>query len=136
MSDVNTWVVLGDGRYLRIFFNNGPGLDLWTLRQDDLEALAKLNYEIITRKSPDGKGDAGGHRDYCKLVADFLKEQHEQGLYNRLVIGAPEPVLKGLREAMPDEVKALVVGEHEGDLLSRPLHVIEKLLGEMVTAGQ
>jgi len=86
MSNQTTWVVLGDGRYSRIFEHKGPGKDLVTLRSNDLEALAKLTYEIITRKLP---------------------------------------------AVLSEQVQELIVGEHNAELLARPIHEIEVLLGDL-----
>jgi len=131
MSNLTTtWTVLWDGRYSRIFEHKGPGKDLVTLRSDDLEALAKLNYEVITRKVPAGVPGVTKARDYGQLLADFLQEQHDQGRYDRLVIAAPEAVLKDLHAVLSEQVQELIVGEHSGDLLAMPVHEIEVLLGE------
>lgn len=135
MSNFKTWVVLGDGRYIRIFERPGPGQDLVTLRSGDFEALAKLTYEIITRMLPPGVTGPAQARDYSQLLADFLQEQHDLGRYDRLVIAAPEAVLNDLHAVLSEQVKELIIAEHSADLLSRSIHEIEVLLGEMSIKG-
>ena len=73
MSDTTTWAVLGDGRYIRILVNKGPGKELATLNADNLEALADLRYELSTSRSPHASGDVGksDKRSYIQLQADF-----------------------------------------------------------------
>ena len=132
MSKVTTWVVLGDGRYLRILEHQGQGKDLAIVKSGELEALAKLNYELITRRVPAGVEGVSKARDYSQLLADFLKVQHDQGRYDRLVIAAPESVLRDLHVALDEPVKELIIGEHSRDLLARPVHEIEVIAGEII----
>jgi hypothetical protein len=46
MSDVTTRAAPGDGRRVRVFYNNGNGAELPALNADDHDALATLKHEI------------------------------------------------------------------------------------------
>ena len=138
MSDTTTWAVLGDGRYIRILVNKGPGKELAALNSDNLEAFADLSYELRTGKSPHASGDAGksDKRSYIQLQADFLSEQHEQKMFDLLVIAAPQDVLKSLRDALPEQVNQLIIGELAEDLLANSADVIENMLADIIIEGR
>ena len=122
-----TWAVLGDGRYIRIMVDEGAGNHLLTLKADDVEPLARLCYELITRKAP-LTSEVPGERSYCKLVADFLTEQHAANAFGSLVIAAPAEVLKALRDALPDELNRVVAGELAEDILAKSSNEIRDII--------
>ncbi len=138
MSDTTTWAVLGDGRYIRILVNKGPGKELATLNADNLEAFADLRYELSTSRSPHASGDAGksDKRSYIQLQADFLSEQYEQKMFDLLVIAAPQEVIKSLRDALPEQVNQLIIGELAEDLLANSADVIENTLADIIIEGR
>jgi len=138
MSDTTTWAVLGDGRYIRILVNKGPGKELAALNSDKLEAYADLRYELSTSRSPHASGDVGksDKRSYIQLQADFLSEQHEQKMFDLLVIAAPQDVIKSLRDALPEQVNQLIIGELAEDLLANSADVIENMLADIIIEGR
>ena len=131
MSANTTWAVLGDGRYIRIMVHGGSGNYLLTLKADDVESLAKLCYELITRKAP-LTADIPGERSYSKLVAEFLNEQYAANAFDRLVIAAPAEVLKALRDALPDKLNRVVAGELTEDILAKSSNEIRDIIGDML----
>jgi len=58
MSKVRTWVVLSDGRYIKILINKGEGKALTILNADDLPAYAELGYLMVNGKPLNGTGDS------------------------------------------------------------------------------
>ena len=138
MSDTTTWAVLGDGRYIRILVNKGPGKELAALNSDNLEAFADLRYELSTGRSPHASGGAGksDKRSYIQLQADFLSGQHEQKMFDLLVIAAPKDVIKSLRDALPEQVNQLIIGELAEDLLANSADVIENMLADIIIEGR
>lgn len=130
MSDKITWTVLGDGVYIRIMVNSGQGNRLVPLRADDFEHTSKLTYQMITDKP---RKEGTGEWDYYQLLSGFLTGQHEEQAFDRLVLVAPEPVLKSIREALPKEVSSVVTGELSEDLLAKSVDVIEKKLEDLIT---
>jgi len=138
MSNTTTWAVLGDGRYIRILVNEDPGKELTALNSDKLEAYADLRYELSTGRSPHASGgaDKSDKRSFIQLQADFLSEQHEQKMFDLLVIAAPQDVIKSLRDALPEQVNKLIVGELEEDLLANSADVIENTLADIIIEGR
>ena len=57
MINVQTWVVLSDGRYIKILINKGEGKALTILNADDMPAYAELCYLMVNGKPLDGVGD-------------------------------------------------------------------------------
>ena len=131
MSANTTWAVLGDGRYIRVMVHGGHGNYLLTLKADDVEPLAKLCYELITRKAP-LTADKPEERSYSRLVAQFLDEQFAANAFDRLVIAAPAAVLKALRGALPDKLQRVVAGELAEDILAKSSNEIMDIIGDML----
>lgn len=131
-----TWAVLSDGRYIKVMINNGEGKKLTVLDADKHEDLATLCYKMVNSKpefSP--KGSVKAEKiDFVKLQADFLVEQYEKQLFERLVIAAPADVSKSLRDALPDNVDQLVVGELAEDITTKSCDIIEDKLAGLIAA--
>ena len=131
-----TWAVLSDGRYIKVMINNGEGKKLTVLDADKHEDLATLCYKMVNSKpefSP--KGSVKAEKiDFVKLQADFLVEQYEKQLFERLVIAAPADVTKSLRDALPDNVDQLVVGELAEDITTKSCDIIEDKLAGLIAA--
>ena len=131
-----TWAVLSDGRYIKVMINNGEGNKLTVLDADKHEDLATLCYKMVNSKpefSP--KGSVKAEKiDFVKLQADFLVEQYEKQLFERLVIAAPADVTKSLRDALPDNVDQLVVGELAEDITTKSCDIIEDKLAGLIAA--
>jgi len=137
MSDITTWAVLSDGRYIKILVNKGSGKELVVLLADDLQAYADLCYQVISGKPLNAPGEAGKSekRSNIQLQADFLSEHREQKLFDQLVIAAPKDVLKALRDALPEQVEQLIIGELAEDLTMNSNDVIENRLGDLIIEG-
>ena len=131
-----TWAVLSDGRYIKVMINNGEGKKLTVLDADKHEDLATLCYKMVNSKpefSP--KGSVKAEKiDFVKLQADFLVEQYKKQLFERLVIAAPADVSKSLRDALPDNVDQLVVGELAEDITTKSCDIIEDKLAGLIAA--
>lgn len=138
MSNTTIWAVLGDGRYIRILVNKGPGKALAALSSDNFEAYADLRYELSTGRSPHASDAAVkvDKRNCIQLQADFLSKQHEQNMFDLLVIAAPQDVIKSLRDALPDQVNQLIIGELAEDLLANSADVIENKLADIIIEGR
>jgi protein required for attachment to host cells len=136
MSNVTTWAVLCDGRYIKVMVNKGEGKSLNVLDADKHEDLATLCYKMVNSKpefSPKGAVKAD-KIDFIQLQADFLATQFEKGLYDRLVIAAPADVIKALRAALPDAVNQLVAGELPEDITINSCDIIEDKLAGLIAA--
>jgi len=138
MSNTTTWAVLGDGRFIKVLINKGPGKELAILISDNLEAFADLCYEASTGRSPHASGNTGrsDKRSNIQLQADFLSEQHQKNMFDQLVVVAPEEVLKSLRDALPEQVKQSIIKELAEDLLPKSGDVIENLLADIIIEGR
>ena len=91
-----TWAVLSDGRYIKVMINNGENKKLTVLDADKHEDLATLCYKMVNSK-PEFllKGSVKAEKiNFVQLQADFLVEQYNKELYERLVIAAPADVVQ------------------------------------------
>ena len=135
MSNATTWAVLTDGRYIRILVNHGTDTKLLTLKAEENDAYAELCYQVVNRKPKHLAGQsvkAEEQLDYLQLVADFLSNQYDQHLFDRMVIAAPEPVIKELKARLTDTLKPLIFGERTEDLLAKSNDEIEKSLANII----
>lgn len=134
MSNVMTWAVLCDGRYLRVMINNGEDKKLSVLDADKNAELSELCYQMVNSKPEFSvKGSVKAQQlDFIQLQADFLAKQHEQGLYDRIVLVAPTDVMKSLRNALPDNVNQLIANEIAEDLTAKSCDVIEAKLADLI----
>lgn len=137
MSNVTTWAVLSDGRYIKILINKGDGQALYILNIDDLKAYSDLCYLMVNGKPLNGTGEDAISKkiDNIQCQADFLAEQHKLGLFDLLVLAAPADVLVNLKGALPEQLANLVVGELEEDLTVTSNDVIESKLAALILAG-
>jgi hypothetical protein len=137
MSDVTTWVVLSDGRYIKILINKGTGKQLFILDADDLPAYAELCYLMVNNKPLNGTGDLAVSKAINNLQyqADFLVEHHKLGMFNRLVIVAPPDVLSGLKVALPEQLVKLIDGELAEDLTVTSNDVIQNRIEDMIATA-
>lgn len=135
MSNRTTWAVLSDGRYIRVMVNKGEDTKLTVLDADKNEELAALCYKMVNSKpefSVSGSVKAE-EINYLQLQADFLVKQYQQGLFDNLIIAAPENVIKTLRNSLTDELDNLVVGELEEDLTAKSNDVIQAKLANLIS---
>jgi release factor family 12 len=118
--------------------NKGAGKKLMVLLADNLQAYADLCYQVVNGRLLNASGAASKSEklDYIQLQADFLAEHYEQKLFDHLVIAAPQDVLKGLRDALPEQVQQLIVGELAEDLTINSNDVIENRLGDLIIEGR
>lgn len=138
MSNTTTWAVLSDGRYIKILINKGTGTTLLVLDADDLEAYARLCYEVVNGKPLHASAESGKteKRTNIQLQAEFLAEHQQLGLFDQIVIAAPQDVLTALRDALPEQVAQLIVGELAEDLTVYSNDIIESRLGDMIIEGR
>ncbi len=136
MSDVTTWAVLCDGRYIKVMVNKGEGKSLNVLDADKHEDLAALCYKMVNSKPEFSvSGSVKSTKiNFIELQADFLSKQYEKGLYQRLVIAAPADVIKALRDALPKNINELVAGELPEDLTTKSCDIIEEKLADIIAA--
>ncbi len=131
-----TWAVLSDGRYIKVMINNGENKKLTVLDADKHEDLATLCYKMVNSK-PEFllKGSVKAKKiDFVQLQADFLVEQYNKELYERLVIAAPADVAKSLRAALPENIEQLVTGELTEDITTKSADIIEDKLAALIAA--
>ncbi len=129
MSDTTTWAVLTDGRYIRVLINKPPATSLTTLKADDSEALAQLAYHVVTGiKHGASNGTASREKSNMQLLADFLAEQQQQDMYQKLVVAAPSAQMNNVIAELNDDVKGSMLGQVEKDLLAFSIDDIEKEL--------
>jgi release factor family 12 len=135
MSNKTTWAVLSDGRYIKVMVNTDAA-DSWSvLDADKNTALAELCYQMVNCKPLRlGKETSvAGETNFIQLQADFLSEQHEQGLFDSLVIAAPQDVATSLRDALSEPLKQLVAGELAEDILASSNDVIDNKLAKFIS---
>jgi hypothetical protein len=126
MANTVTWVVLGDGTYVKILVNNGSGTGLMPLRTGDFEHTSKLTYEMVTSHR-----QAAQKHGYYELLSGFLTQQQKENVYQRLVLAAPAEVIRELRKALPDEINTLISVELAEDLLAKPDKQIEQIVSSL-----
>ncbi len=137
MSDVTTWVVLSDGRYIKILINKGVGKQLLVLDADNFPAYAELCYLMVNGKPLNGTGELAKSKkiDNIQCQADFLTGHHKLEMFDRLILVAPENVLTALKSALPEQIANLIAGELAGDLTVTSNDVIEERIADMIIAG-
>jgi protein required for attachment to host cells len=138
MSDTTTWAVLSDGRYIKVMVHNGTRTKFSVLDADKNEALAQLCYQMVNCKPMlSGKETARAEKlNFIQQQADFLSAQHKQNRFDRLVIAAPQAVIKSLRDALPEQLNQLVVGELEEDILMKPNNILDNMLAKLIIEGK
>ena len=118
MSDTTTWVVLTDGNYIKIMFNNVRGGDLKTLRDGDFEHTSVIAYKMVTRQRALTQNNAETETGYfLNLLADFLVSQLETGAYARLVLVGPGNIVDTLLEKLPKQVTDRITATVKEDCL-------------------
>ena len=137
MSNVRTWVVLSDGRYIKIMINKGEGKSLTILNADDLPAYAELGYLMVNGKPLNGTGDLAVSKkiDHIQCQIDFLVEHHKLDMFDLLAIAAPAEVLTRFKDALPTELAKLIIGEIAEDLTVDTNSDIENRFSEIILAG-
>jgi protein required for attachment to host cells len=118
MSDTTTWVVLTDGNYIKIMFNNARGGDLKTLRDDDFEHTSIIAYKMVTRQRALTQNSAETETGYfLKLLADFLVNQLEIAAYVSLVLVGPANIVDTLQQKLPKQVTDRITATVNEDCL-------------------
>lgn len=118
MSDTTTWVVLTDGNYIKIMFNNARGGDLKTLRDDDFEHTSIIAYKMVTRQRALTQDSAETEAGYfLKLLADFLVNQLETAAYASLVLVGPANIVDTLQQKLPKQVTDRITATVNEDCL-------------------
>lgn len=137
MSNVTTWAVLSDGRYIKILVDKGEGKTLVVLDADDLKAYADLCYYLVNAKPLDPAGNAvkPDRPTNIQLQADFMAEHHKLGMFDRLILVAPQEVLSGLKAALPEQLTGLIDGELAEDLTVTSNDVIQDRIGNMIATS-
>lgn len=137
MSETTTWAVLSDGRYIKVMVHNGLEKTLSVLDADKHEDLAKLCYQMVNCKPMRlGKETAKSEKtNFIQMQADFLTAQHEKGLFDSLLIAAPQAVITSLRDALPEQLRQLIVGEVEEDLLTKSNNILNDKLVNIILEG-
>lgn len=131
------WVVMTDGRYIRMLYNKGEGAALSTLKADDNQALADLSFEVVRGMKPGAtNGTASKQKTDMQLLADFLSSQLGESQYEKLILLAPRAAIDKLKAELTDEVKALIKGTHDADMLAASMDEIEAAIGDKVMAAQ
>ncbi len=134
MSDTTTWAVLTDGRYIRVLINKPPATSLTTLKADDSEALAQLAYHVVTGiRHGATNGTASREKTNMQLLAEFLADQQQQDMYQKLVFAAPAAQMNNVIAELNDNVKGVILGQVEKDLLAYSIDDIEKELHDLLT---
>jgi protein required for attachment to host cells len=135
MKPVRTWVLIADGGHAKVLEidTERRGLEA----QADMEMSIELppTHELVTdrpARTYESKGHArhakgdkvDPHRElkrgFAKSVGKALQARLADGRFERLVVVAPPPALGDLREALPKNVRAKVVGEVAQDLVKTP----------------
>ena len=96
------------------------------LRTGDFEHSSKLTYEMVTSHR-----QVADKRDYYELLAGFLTQQQKENTYHRLVLAAPDEVIRELKHALPEQVNTLISTELSEDLLAKPDNQIERLFNSL-----
>jgi len=114
--------------------NDGTGKSLSVLDADKHPDLAELCYKMVNSKPEfSAKGSVKAEKiDFIQLQAEFLAKQHEQNLFDRLIIAAPADVTTALRNALPENVNQLVSGELAEDLTMHSCDLIEEKLSALL----
>lgn len=135
MKPVRTWVLIADGRHARVLEIDAERRGLEA--QADMEMTIALppSRELVTDRpvrtyeskghARHAKGDkVDPHRElkrtFAKSVGKALQKRLADGRFERLVVVAPPPALGDLRDALPRNVRAKVVGEIAQDLVKTP----------------
>ena len=126
-----TWVVLTDGRYIRVLFNQGEGKSLLTLKADDSKALANLCFEVVRQiKAGASNGMASKQKTDMQLLAEFLSSQFNEDQYQKLILVAPQTAIDELQGELTDEVRQTISSTVAEDLLPVSVDDIEIKLAD------
>ncbi len=123
MNDGITWVILTDGNFIKIMFNNSRGSELKTLRDGDFEHTSEIAYKMVTRKRALTMNNSGHdtRREeqgfFLQLLADFLVKQQEKNAFQHLILVAPGNIVDIVNEHLPKTAKDRIVAIIREDFL-------------------
>lgn len=135
MKATKTWIVIADGARARIVINDGPGHGLHEVEGMEFSADHSATHDIVSdsqgrsfsshghgRSAIESRSDP--HRQlkdkFAHRLAAVLAAKLSDKAYDRLVIVATPVTLGDLRAALPDHVRAVVIGEVAQDLTKLP----------------
>ena len=136
MKPTITWIVIADGDQAKVFENDGPNKGLHAVKdlqfeQDHLKAADIMADKPGRSFSSAGPGTRSAldyksgpvevrERRFIERLADVLKERHENGDFERLIVAAAPTALGDLRPALCDGVRAAIIAELPKDLTNVP----------------
>jgi protein required for attachment to host cells len=144
MSGKVVWVLVADSASARLFRADRSSRRLELLREETHAAIrAKVSELMADHEGRSFESDHQGsrhgmqpasdpkraekHRFAVQLAAE-LEAAIERQEVDRLVLIAPPLMLGELREALPEQARARVVGELDKDLAPFPAHELEERL--------
>lgn len=134
MTDGTSWVILTDGNFIKIMFNNSRGSELKTLRDGDFEHTSEIAYKMVTRKRALTMKQTGHDTSreeqsfFLQLLADFLAKQQENNAFQNLILVAPGNIVDIVIEHLPKTTKDKIITSIREDFLSLPQDKIQERL--------
>ena len=120
----NTWVVVADGRDVRVLRNVGTETDL-KLHQAPPPALDEADTGPSGAQPPDSDTDEAA---FVKKVAHWINKQALTHKFEHLVLVADASSLGEIRPQLHKEVQSRLIAEIAKDWTNMPLADIEKAL--------
>jgi len=147
MKPIKTLVLTADDARARLFENTGPGRGLTEIEDMDAHVVPGAGVDYADRP---GRMNAGpglsqhgltepqqiledhDREGFAAMIAAELATRFKAGHFDRLVLVAAPDMLGALRDALPDNLRAVVVAERDRDYLKLdPAEVVDRL-GDLI----
>lgn len=145
MKPIVTLAVLANARTVRIVENRGPGKGFTASAGHALQAppvvenADRAGSHPISGAHGAAAFEASDPKEaaeaaFARLIAKDLEKRHAAGTFDQLILTAAPHMLGQLRAALPDALKAKVIGEADKDLTHAGLDDIAGHLKDIIAA--
>ena len=131
MKPTKTWILIANEQNARIVENDGPGKGLFQPAGHARKAAADTPYTDRPGRSFQSEGKSRSkienHQNskvspngFAGELIEELRQNHDNGHYDRLIICATPKMLAQITVLLPDSLNTLVTGEIAKDLTHVP----------------
>ena len=145
MKKTVTWVVVADGRRVRVFRNDGPGKGVEPIREEE-DAINPRTRQQGTDRPGRVQESVGGARHsvepqdlhqaqeaaFARRLGAELSDAARRDAFDRLVLIAAPKCLGDVRSALDDHARSKVIGEIDKDLTKASREDVERQLGSII----
>jgi protein required for attachment to host cells len=144
-----TWIVIADGMHARILRQDKRGAPLAPALDHEVIEAATPGFSRDLRSDAPGRafdtGSGGRHameprtdpknhekQMFARRIAELINDAALRKSFDQLVLVAPPKTLGELRTQLGDNVKKLIIGEIDRDLVKTPVPELPNHLSEVL----